>query len=172
MSDPSTNPYAPPLSSEPGPAPVEPRNGDGPRGIGGWLLLSFLGVLGVIGLSLYGLVNNLVHWDSYTFIIAVMDPGAYWIWLVHIAGVATMFTMGIVAVVWMLQHDRRVPRWMVAFYVVQALVLLFAVSFVGDARPTSTDSARGFGQLIPFIRCLLWVFYFMHSERVANTFVK
>jgi hypothetical protein len=171
MSDPSTNPYAPPLSSARGPTPVEPQNDDGPRGIGGWLLLSFLGVFGVIGLSLYGLVINvLAHGED--LLIAMMDPGTYWMWLVQVAGTSTMLTMGIVAVPWMLRHDRRVPRFMVAFYVVQALVLLFAMTVVSDAHPTSSDSPRGFGQLIPFIRCLLWVGYFMHSERVANTFVK
>jgi hypothetical protein len=172
--NPEPNPYAPPIAVNPAPAPAEIDNGAEPRGIGGWLLLSLLGVVLVGGIAAFGLVRILMHWEQWY--AALLHPPFRWGVAVRLILPPVIFTISVVAVVWMVRHDRRLPYLMVAFYCMQALVLLWALVSLNDIRSPSPNSAHEFGrqigQLIPFIRCLVWVIYFMHSERVKNTFVK
>lgn len=159
MADERLNPYAPPIATEREPEPVAAEV-EGPKGIGGWLLLSFVGVLFVGAICFIALVRGLMILDD---LLAMFEHVWFpWKLITSMLLASAVFGLAVLAVAWMVRHDRRLPNLMVAFYVLQAIMWLVAISI------NNSDGTYWFWP----VRCMGWIFYYRHSKRVENTFVK
>jgi hypothetical protein len=94
--------------------------------------------------------------------------------------ISVMFTMAVVATIWMVQHDRKLPRLMLAFHVVQAAGFLYIFSLSTGHPPSDASNAYQDGQAMGrflnvtflVLRCLIWMAYFSSSKRVKQTFIQ
>jgi hypothetical protein len=174
MADEPINPYTPPSVAQTERAVVEDVQSDGPKGIGGWLVVSLIGVIVVGLICLSGLVRT----------AAVLDEWLEWIVHFHRPDVAlqlvgtvlvTSAVLGMagLGIAWMFRHDRRLPKLMVAFYVLQAIMWVMGIIFYDPETGTSAyEAGRTMWMWFWPGRCVLWVAYYLSSERVKNTIVK
>lgn len=161
MSGAPPNPYAPPHAID-RPPQTEPTTTAGPRGIGGWLVLCLIGLVAWAISYVIGLHGLVVHLDAVSARLASGNP----IDLARIPLALIDLVMIIVAVVWMVRHDRRFPKLFIAHTIVQ--IILFGVVAWQDPRSgVSTETV-----LVLIVRALVWFNYFSVSERVENTFVR
>lgn len=167
MADQSLNPYAPPSSPDPGSSPAPAPESDGPKGFNLWLILSLIGVIGVGILTSIGVVRALSNLGR--LVVGIRDAMVPWQFGLVLVLCASLSAMAVVVVVWMLQRDRRLPKLMLVFYALQAVMIGIVIMMVPD-RPMASEAGQqgqAFGRWFWPGRCLLY----LRSERVKNTFV-
>ncbi|HHH10721.1 MAG TPA: DUF2569 domain-containing protein [Sorangium sp.] len=182
---PAANPYAPPALH---PQPWQPQRDDdvavrnGPRGIGGWLLLPLLhlvvtAVRGLASLALDHAPMYVAGGDWWTIIDPHFDDyHPLWGPLIVFETTATVaFVIAAATALWlMFRRSITFPRVMIGFYLTNAVyALLEYVGCMVVPALASATGARATQQLVgAFIGCLIWVSYMHASKRVANTFTR
>ncbi len=151
------------------------------KSIGGWLWLP------VIGLVLTPLIGLFVIFGS---LLPVFDEGQWaalttpgmpmyhpnWAPLLEmeLIGNSLIVIFSVVLVIMFFKRKKSVPKW---FIIYLASRTLFATVdyFYADTIPyiAQQDDTQATKQLvIAYISCLIWIPYFLKSERVKKTFIE
>lgn len=173
MADERSNPYAPPgIAASKSTVAESAGETNVPKGVGGWLVVSLIGVVVVGCFCAAGLIRIVMNLDAW--IGAVMQPDIFWFDAVRVLLIVVLFSMSFTAVWWMFLHDRRLPTLMIVYYTVHAV--LFAIMAFTRSTPAGVSEAYqvGYvgGQWIWVARSVAWILYYRSSERVENTFTE
>jgi hypothetical protein len=159
---------------------VAPDYSDGPRGIGGWLVLPLLGLALtpiVIGVSL--VTDYLpIFRDEWAVITDEAYEAYHPLWgplvVYEVMGSVAIALASWLALVLAFRHDRRFPKLAIAIYAANLVYLALdtAVAAQISALATSDDptTVRELGRA--FVAAAIWIPYFLRSRRVRNTFVR
>jgi hypothetical protein len=182
---PEHDPYAPPKTdlAQEDVRPGEPPAAllDGPRGIGGWLILPLLGLI----FTPIRMVTQMVR-DFFPVLEpetwkALTTPGReayHWLWAPTIVFelVTNLGLIGFTLVVLVLfvRTSRRVPKLMIALMLANIGIQGGDYVLVGLipalASQPDTHSTRDLVRAV--LSGAIWIPYFLVSKRVRNTFVK
>ena len=172
------NPYAAPHSQTPKP---KPTFDDGPKGLGGWLILVIIGVvLSPIRIIIFSAITFVPLFQDGTW-TSLTSPESelyspYWapILLFEIGG-NIFFAIAYIFLAYLLfTKSRLFPRCYIAlaalnlvFMVVDAVGVSAAFPEIPLFEPDSTrEIVRG------VVSCGIWIPYMLVSKRVQNTFVR
>lgn len=158
----------------------------GPSGIGGWLVLPFLGLLvslGITGFSLYSDVIPALGSDVWPVLTTPGSAVYHASWAPYLITAAVLNCVVILASLTLLflgfGKRKAFPLGMVAFYVLcvvaMSLDVWAAEGFLAEAMPAEAaemkpEAWRDFVRSIT--TGLLWSVYFLVSKRVKNTFIR
>lgn len=174
-------------SSTSAPAPgqnaeaIPPTAGRNLKGVGGWLILVTIGLVVtpirilVLVFSTYAPIFTGDAWSLLTTPgTAAYNPLWKPMLLFELFGNVVFFLWAIALLVLLFGHKRIFPKLMIAFYLGNLLFVgldfLLASNIPAVA---SNDDASSVGELIrSIIVCLVWVPYFLQSERVKQTFTE
>jgi len=120
------------------------------KGIGGWLILPIIGLFVSIPILLYDLLsmNAIYEFNFYIGLLSLIDV------------VFLIFT--VVALFPIFHKKKYVPQIMITFYAANIVLQLVIAIMVSDYT----------GLTQPAIGGVIWIPYFLKSERVKNTFKK
>lgn len=176
------NPYAPPAATE----ALEPESaaelGYGPRGIGGWLILPLLGLVGSLislGSALATVYLPLFAAGGGWWVVVDKSDASYHPWwapliLFEIATNVAFVGLIVVLLYLVFRKSRRFPRLMIGYlissFVVALVDLGWAEQIPALAAEPNADSIAGIVRGV--VGAMIWVPYFLVSQRVKNTFVE
>lgn len=158
---------------------------DGPAGIGGWLILPFLGLVVspfVVALTMARDVVPAFESGTWAALTTPGSPAYHAMWGPYLVGVALLNSALALAAIALLvvgfQKRLFFPRLMVAFYAFVAAVAFVDVAavngFLQEALPEEAAKLRP-EAYAAFLKSLLagglWSTYFLVSKRVRNTFI-
>ncbi len=159
-------------------APAAVAIAEGPKGLGGWLILPIIHLIGSIGLTSYNLFGVVENWDSIVALLTgQVDPSYRWfVWPLRISlvsGVAIV-AFALYLLVLLFQKKRELPRLMIWFYLLLlgATLIDSGIILQNPQQWTMADvseARRALGQTV-FI-AVIWIPYFLRSKRVRATFV-
>lgn len=157
-----------------------------PAGLKGWLLLPLLGLfitIGQVGHSLYSDMLPLLEPSTWK---ALTTPGSpayapFWAPYVVLSLVANLVSLVAAAALIVLAFQKKAlfPQLMIGFYVFTlcavsadfwALNTFVSAAFPEMARIAGPDANKAVSRAV--LACLIWVPYFLTSQRVKNTFVR
>jgi hypothetical protein len=172
------NPYAPPQSTVADAPPAL----DGPKGIGGWLILPVIGLFVFPIRWLVSVFNDYVPIFQSGAWAAVTTPGSpryHPLWGPLLAG-EIVFNLAFLAIdVWLLvllfSKSWRFPKVFIAFAAGNlAFILLDAAvaSYIASAMGHTGGTGMGGEIARALVVVAVWVPYMLVSKRVQNTFVK
>jgi hypothetical protein len=160
-----------PLLPEP---PVLP--GQGPSGLGGWLVLVILGVLIRPLSQFYFFCRNAPVLFSQRQWVNVTTPDlpnyhvlAAPLFALETVGQVLLLVLNFLAVLLLFQKRRQFKPVIIGFFVF-VLVYSFLDSLIAEQIPWAVKNTKLFAQA--FGVCLVWIPYFLLSKRVKNTFVR
>ncbi|OCC02271.1 hypothetical protein BA190_24795 [Labrys sp. WJW] len=149
---------------------------DGPRGIGGWMILPIIGLIGTLVFTMINLYGVVTEWEGMKAIIAGenqttaalrLPVAASLLGGLALSGLATLCLYRIFT------HSPSVPRLMTIFYiglVVISLAELGGDSYASNLTNTPSDPTHIKDLVRALIASAIWIPYFQRSRRVANTF--
>lgn len=152
----------------------------GPQGIGGWLILPLIGLVGTLGFTIYNLFGLFTEIPPAQLIDFLMSdepsfaPLRNAIWASLAGGIAVIVT-AISALILMLTRKRGLPAAMYIHYIVllaAAAAEYYAAGILEDHGDPSLkqDAIKGLGRAA--VAALIWIPYFAKSVRVKNTFIR
>jgi len=154
-----------------------PIAADGPKGIGGWMILPILGLFGTLALTLYNMAQVFVQWHGMELIIegsndrlvALRLPTA--ISLVDGMSIVVLVPLCLYRI---FTYSPAVPKLMTIFYVwliLSAFGESYADHAINDILGTpSTEGIFTSDLAHALVGAAIWIPYFWRSRRVANTF--
>jgi hypothetical protein len=147
-------------------------------GIGGWLILLAIGLIG----SVFAIAINFVStWptysvESWTALTTRGSESYHFLWGPYLSWVLlaniTLFVLTLLTTVLFFQRRRILPRVYIGYLVFAAIVTVIDV-IAEQTLPmadTKSDTARDLVRVI--IACGIWIPYMLVSRRVRNTFVR
>ncbi len=143
-------------------------SGEGPSGIGGWLILP---AIGIVVAPVQFAKNILDYFPG----VELLEPGT----LLHTMTIVEMLAwigfaiLATMTAVQFFTRRRSAPRLYRALLVGQLLFVLAAywvAAILFDAPIFDVDS--GFAIAMLLAACAIWIPYFLYSVRVRNTFVR
>jgi Protein of unknown function (DUF2569) len=152
-----------------------------PQGIGGWLILPCIGLVGSLFLTCSGLIQlkfcfDLQRWQALT---TLGNPAYHELWAptlwLELFGNSFQLALVTLCGVLLLRHRASLPRFMVLLYVSGMLLvcldnaLSLQIPEVAKNQ-TSGQMTRDVNRTV--IACCIWIPYFLTSRRVRNTFRK
>lgn len=148
-----------------------------PSGIGGWLIIPLLGLIATIILSVYKLWSALNNFTYIQWITVIKTFTALSNSMVVsiIFGFTSIIIASIVLFLF-ISRNHRTPKWFIRYLIFLAIVTIFEsasiyyISKIIDAPDMMNGVPGSFIQVI--ITCVIWIPYFLYSERVKNTFIK
>ena len=152
---------------------------EGPKGIGGWLVLPIIHLVTTIvsaGINLFP-----VWQDWYGLLGLLFDPVDRWMFLpivISTASATAIMSLAACALVMMYLRKRMLPRLMIIYYCLGLASALFDAVLIYNfpefrESPGDSDIAQATGDLFSMaIVTLIWVPYFLVSKRVEATFVE
>lgn len=152
----------------------------GPKGLGGWLVLVFLGMITTLVASLGGIVQLLpAYFSSVGIALSDADSEFYdpfWQWLAGFGVVSNviLFAGSLLMLLLFFQKRRSFPALYVAFLVIVTLVMScdMIFSWLWD-EPEAREKSRDIGRLVRrLVSCMIWIPYMRVSKRVKATFIK
>ncbi|MEP7452809.1 DUF2569 domain-containing protein [Phyllobacterium sp. SB3] len=155
---------------------VENSISDGPKGIGGWMILPILGMAGtalaagittwqgVAGLTLDDWQNLLA---AYPWFVASLALSVAF----GVAGVAIIaFTLKLI-----FSKDARAPKWAILYFIFMVVIGTIEFGILHHYADVFQDPSMLDDEpkdtIRNYIIAAVWVPYFMRSKRVRNTFV-
>ncbi|WP_162918642.1 DUF2569 domain-containing protein [Taklimakanibacter deserti] len=155
----------------------EARPTEGPRGIGGWLILPIIHLVGSIiftGINLWPVLQN-----KGSFIDIALNPTYRWMLLpalISTAGGLAILALAGSALV-MLYLKRRIFKvLMICFYVLVLVATAFETSLVfafEEFGETLADQQEMVKELVrSIVAAAIWIPYFLVSKRVKATFIE
>lgn len=151
---------------------------DGPRGLGGWLILPIIHLTATMLLTGYILYDWILNWAVVVaFVTGQVDPTYQWmVWptLISLVLGVVIVAFALHLLVILFQKKRELPQRMVWFYVVLLGATLIDSGLVlqNPQRWTEAEvveARRSLGQAV--IMAVIWIPYFLRSKRVQATFV-
>lgn len=149
-------------------------------GLGGWLLLPLLGlfvtpiIIGVALMTTYAPLFGTGGWEMLT------NPESEYyhpLWgpllIFEIVGNSFFMVFAVVLVVFFLQKNTLLPRWIIIYMVANAIFLLtdyIVANFIPLVAESADDESLR-DVVRSFVTALIWIPYFLRSERVKNTFI-
>lgn len=153
--------------------PETHANPVGPVGIGGWLILPILGLVGSIGLTIKNLSE--ISWVDINLIFTSDIPEVldYRLPLIlSFLSAAFVIFFASIALVQIFRRSRHVPTIMTIFYT--GLIIVTLVEMAGAHMTASMSGEPPISMAKELARAiiiaLVWVPYFHRSKRVKNTF--
>lgn len=149
---------------------------DGPRGIGGWLILPIIGLVGTLILTAVNLYAVITEWEGIKAIIAGSNETATALRLPVAAsffGGLALIGLAALCLYRIFSHSPSVPRLMTIFYVslvVISLIELAGDTYISNLTNTPKDPAHAKDLIRALVASAIWIPYFHRSRRVANTF--
>ena len=149
---------------------------EGPRGLGGWLILPIIGFIGTIALTGWNLSEIARSWDGMVAIFNndSMKDARLPVALSFLAG-ALVIASAAVCLILMFARKRAVVKFATAHYLMLAaagVIDLWGQGVLERVLPNMPpdptairDAVRG------FVIAAIWIPYFNVSRRVKNTFV-
>lgn len=155
------------------PEPLRPHMN---RPIDGWLILIGIGLVLTPGLMLFqfiGLWNEGIYQSATWLTISTSDDFTFrlvgkFIMIFEGLGNVILFLFSISTIYLFIKRRSSIPKVMVVYYSVFFLFLLFDAVLVNIISPEEQILNEEFYKSI--IKCVIWVPYFMYSERVKDTF--
>lgn len=162
-------------------ADASTSDSNAPSGIGGWLILPFIGLIVApfVWGFLFFLYLRLALLPQAAAIFGNVNSPQYfpgWAWFV--SSVTTVSLAMLALTIWVLvefiRKKRRVPGLMILVLVLNVLAMLAFHLSMRQAPPilasAAAQSIQGVAQTV--LAAGIWIPYFLKSKRVANTFVK
>ena len=149
---------------------------EGPRGLGGWLILPIIGFIATAILTAVNLGQALVAWDGIVAIFTLPSmAGARAPMIVSFAGGTLVIASALFCLYLMFTKKRAIVKFATAHYLILAaagLLDLWGQGALERAIPNMPpdpsairDAVRG------LVVAAIWIPYFNVSRRVKNTFV-
>ena len=182
-----TNAKKQPLGPARSPSPVESetRKQKSLQGIGGWLFLPVISLVGYFFLSIFELFNIYKRFASGKIDLFMTKEGEFYspLWEVfislNIVLYLSMFVGCSILLIYMFKRLRSFPVLMVSFYLlVISIHIVEAVSAQFLLTQTTIDIALEERNMAlshlagAILAALVWIPYFLISKRVKNTFTK
>lgn len=157
--------------------PAQPPPRDGPEGIGGWLILPMIGLIGTPIRAIFQLSQMASVWDNLQYLTAAQTA---FIFIEAIGNVFIIIAFPIFLLVLFFNRKQSFPR----FYVIWAIAevaftiadLIAAKILFGDVFEASgtelMDSDTWQDLLRGLVLVAIWVPYMLNSRRVRNTFIQ
>jgi hypothetical protein len=181
MSD-EPNPYAPPAATEEALPEPAPEVGYGPRGIGGWLILPLLGLVGSLlslSVALFTVYAPLfAEGGGWAVVTDQSDPSysALWAPLIVFEIGTNLALIGLIVFLLYLvfRKSRRFPRLMIAYLIAGIVVGVIDLAWAEQIPALAADSSsESLTQVMrSIVGAVIWIPYFLVSQRVKNTFVE
>lgn len=155
---------------------AQPMTVDGPKGIGGWLILP---LIGLVITPLRGLVTLPATYGGLGEAMPYLSSGqAAFVYAEAAFNAVVLIVLPLVLLVLLFQKKRAFARWFVIWAIVGivglVIDLIIAKYMFPDAFPTLEavfDAATLQELLRSIVMLCVWVPYMLISKRVKNTFV-
>jgi hypothetical protein len=146
--------------------------GDGLKGIGGWLILPAIGLAISPFVSLHGLFKGIGILTSSRYeTVLSARPGLATLILFEIITNTILFAASVCLNFIFYWKKRIFPRCAIAYYGLNFFVMLADHLATVSLLPSSDNSAGAFGAVRALVICVIWIPYFLNSQRVEQTFV-
>ena len=155
----------------------EVKPSEGPKGIGGWLILPILNLFTTIiftCINLWPVLQN-----RYNFINFAIDPASRWMLVplaISIAGGIAVVALAGASLVMLCLKRRIFPVLMIGFYVLVLVTTIFETSLVyafEEFKESPAEQAESLKELVrTIVAAAIWIPYFLVSKRVKATFVE
>lgn len=160
-------------------APVSSVAPDGPKGLGGWLILPIVGlVLLPINMLLTLYTDYLPIFGKGLWPVLTTPGGAAYhpLWapllVTEIGGNFFFIGFALLLLLLCFRKSPRFPRLYIAFMVAN-LVFVVVDTVLGNQIPAVGEQGTGWTSLAigrALLGCAIWIPYMLKSERVRNTF--
>lgn len=152
---------------------------EGPKGLGGWLILPIIYLVATLLLTSYNLLYFIQDWESLVALATgQVDPSYRWLfWPLLISAVlgVVVIAYALYLLVIIFQKKRELPRLMIWYYVVMMGVTVFESGLVfqyPEFRSSTEDMRQASNDLVrAAFSAAIWIPYFLRSKRVQATFV-
>ncbi|CAI6052054.1 DUF2569 domain-containing protein [Cohnella sp. JJ-181] len=150
-------------------------------GLGGWLVLVQIGLIFTTINAILQLINTSIPSlsnETWTYLTSKQSLQYHPLWGVLLIFEtivnALFFILSIYVLIAFYQKKANVPKLMINYYIASFLLGLVDLALIYQI-PLSRelDEGASFRATIrSFITCLIWIPYFLNSQRVKNTFLK
>jgi hypothetical protein len=143
---------------------------EGPVGIGGWLILPIIGLIGSCFLTGYNLLQSLPD-IQYLMTAPDLPEGLYSFVLIELAANVALIVLALGTLVLLFTTSRRFPATYI-FWLAFSLVVVVADTLVASLVFEIASDGQSIKDIVRAVAaCAIWIPYTLVPVRVKNTFV-